>query len=103
MRQFDVRNDCPEMLFEAPIARLGILLLPGLVVFAAEDHHVIVPVRLDANELVGVSRVPPECVGHDTARDTPSDHVAGVQRQLRLKQGGASHAAEAHQRDCASR
>ena len=97
MRQFDVRNDGSELLFEAPIARLRILLLPGLVVFAAEDHHVMVPVRLDAKELVGVSRVPPECVGHDAARDTPGDHVAGVQRQLRLKQGGARHAAEAHQ------
>ena len=36
------------MLFKAPIARLGILLLPGLVVFAAEDHHIVVPMRLDA-------------------------------------------------------
>ena len=97
MRQFDIWHDCAEMFFETPIARLRILLLPGLVIFAAEDHDVMVPVRLDAKKPVGVSRVPPECVGHDTARDTPSDHVAGVQRQLRLKQRGASHAAEAHQ------
>jgi hypothetical protein len=57
----------------SPSGRLCIRPLPGLVIFAAEDHHVMVPVRLDANKLVGVSRVPPECIGHDTARDTPSD------------------------------
>ena len=56
-----------EPLFEAPIAGLGIVLLPGLVIFAAEDHDVIVPVRLDAKKVVGVSRVPPQRVGHHTA------------------------------------
>ena len=81
------------MAFETAIARLRVFLLPGLVIFAADNHHVVVPVRVDANKVVRVSRVPPECIGHDTARDTASDHVAGVQRQLRLKQGGASHAA----------
>ena len=98
MRQFDVRNDGSELLFEPPIAGLRILLLPGLVVFAAENDHVMVSVRLDSKELVGVRRVPPKCVGHDTAGDTSGDHVARVQRQLRLEQGGARDAAEAHQR-----
>ena len=97
MRQVDVWNECAETLFEAPITRLRIVLLPGLVVFPAENHHVMVPVRLDAKKLVGVSRVPPQRVGHDTARHTPGDHVAGVQRQLRLKQRGTRHPAEAHQ------
>ena len=85
-------------LFEASIACLRMILLPRLVVFAAEDHDVMVPVRLDAKKMVGVGRVPPQCVGHDSTRDTAGDDVAGVERQLRLKKGGDSHAGEAGQR-----
>lgn len=52
MGQFDSWNDDPHMVFEASMARLGTLLLAGLMVFAADDHDVIVPVSLDANKLV---------------------------------------------------
>ena len=65
--------------------------LPGLVILAAEDHHVKVAVRLDAKELVRDRRVPPQRVGHDALGHTSGDHVAGVERQLGLKERGAGH------------
>ena len=37
-----------ELFFEPAIARLRIRLLAGLVIFSAEDHQVVVSVRLDA-------------------------------------------------------
>jgi hypothetical protein len=85
MRHIDARNDRVQTLFEALIAAGSIFLLSGLVVFSTEDDHVRVPMRLDAEVVVRIARVPPEGVGHRTAPDAPGDHVGGVQGELRLK------------------
>ena len=89
MRQLDSRNDRGQPLLETPIAADGVVLLPGLVILAAEDHDVEVPVRLDAEVVVRIARVPPQRVGNRAARHAAGDDVAGVQRELRLKERGA--------------
>ena len=98
MRQLDARNDRRQTLFEAPIAGLRVVLLAGLVILAAEDHDVEVPVRLDAQVVVRIVGIPPQRVGHLAFRHPSGDHVAGVQREFRLKERGAGEPAEADQR-----
>ncbi len=68
------------------------------MIFAAEDHDVEVPVRFDAEIVVRTPRVPPQRVGHRTARRTSGDDVAGVQRELGLEEGRAGESGKADER-----
>jgi hypothetical protein len=82
MGQFDLGNDGDQLLLETAVAPHRVLLLAGLLILAAEDEHVVVSVRLDSKKSVRIRGVPPESVGHDSVRDAPSDHVAGVHASL---------------------
>ena len=98
MRELDARHDRRQTFFEAPIAALGIVHLASLVIFAAKDHDVEVPVRLDAKVVVGIVGIPPQRVRHLAFRRPSGDHVAGIQREFGLKECRAGEPGEADQR-----
>ena len=59
MRDLHAEEGSRQAPFEAAITRDGVLLLAGLVILAAEYHHVGVRMRLDTQEVVRIARVPP--------------------------------------------
>ena len=98
MRDLDAGHQRGESLLQAAVAVVGIGRLAGLVVLAAEDHHVVAAVGIDPEVPIGIGGVPPEGVGHRAGGDAPGHDVAGVEGQLGLKERGGHHPRDAHQR-----
>ncbi len=71
---------------EARIAVAGIRFLTGLVIFAAENHQIVIPMWLDAQVVIRTRRVPEQRVRHHAFCHPSGDDVAGVERELRLEQ-----------------
>src|SRR5262245_21816546 len=82
MRHLDVvdqRTQCPLEAVEAG-RRVG--RLAGLVIFAAEDHEVVVAMRFDPEIVIRVGGVPEQRVGNPASVDRAPDDVRGVQTRV---------------------
>ena len=97
MRELDVGEHARERLFQTPIAGVRICYLPCLVILTAEDHDVVVAMRLESEIVIGIRGVPEERVSDGALPDAPGDRVAGVQRQLGLKDRRARHPSDANE------
>ena len=85
-------------LLEPLVACGRVVGLAGLVILAAEDHQIVVAVRLEPQVVVRIGCIPEQRVGDDALGDAAGHHVARVERELGLKQGGAGEAAVSDQR-----
>ena len=72
-------------LLEAYESLFGVQRLTGLVIFAADDEHLVIqlvsePVfaGLDADVMVGIGRVPVEAMRHGAFWNSPSDDVGAI-------------------------
>ena len=86
MRHLDIVDDRFECALESIEAPTGVLCLPGLVIFPAEDDEIVVAVRFEAQIVVRIGGVPEQRVRHASLCDASADDVARVERKLGLKQ-----------------
>ena len=87
-----------EGALETVVARGRVRHLSGLVILAAEDHHVVIAVRFDSQVVIGIGGVPEERIGNLAPRHAAGDDVAGVERELGLEQRGAGDTGDPDER-----
>src|SRR5687767_3197992 len=97
MRELDVGEHRRERLFQTSIAGVRVCHLPCLVILTAKDHDVVVAMSLESEVVIRIRGVPEEPVSNGALPDASGDRIAGVQRQLGLKDRGARHPREANQ------
>ena len=86
VRDADVGQELLEPPLEPVEALRRVFHLSRLVIFAAEDHEVVVVASIDAQVVVRIAGIPEQRLGNRAARHPAANDVRRVRRELRLQQ-----------------
>ena len=89
-------QDAVETLGEPLKHVVGVLFLPGLDIFSAEDDIVMIRVGIHPEIVIRVAGIPPQPFRHGPFRHARAQHVAGIEGEFTLEERCRYRTCRAH-------